>query len=93
MEQRCWKERIHEWRDAGKHGRRKGGRQDWRDIGKDFSRQKVCGTGEMLVIIRETGKVECRTGWMQERRGAGKGGMKERRYAGKEIFKRGGVQI
>ena len=45
------------------------------------------------VIIRETGKVECRTGWMQERRGAGKGGMKERRYAGKEIFKRGGMQI
>ena len=50
------------------------------------------------VDMRDTGKVECRTGGMQDWRDAGKkecrkGGMQERRDAGKERFKRGGIQI
>ena len=78
----CRKARKKERRESGLEGYRKG-----------FFKTEGMRNRRDAVIIRETGKVECRTGWMQERRGAGKGGMKERRYAGKEIFKRGGMQI
>ena len=57
--------RIRDWRDSGLEGNRKRGIQERRVQDMRHAEQEGCGTGEMLDM-RDSGKVECWTGGMQE---------------------------